>query len=77
MRHAKGDERFVIEVLGQLIAESGNERRDFDLERWVADWMRQPLAELGGQTPKHALGQPEGLEAVKQILERMRGGLAA
>ena len=49
----------------------------FDLETWVAQWMREPLPELGDKTPAEMLRNPEGQRAVEQVLERMRGGLPA
>jgi uncharacterized protein (DUF2384 family) len=51
--------------------------KDFDLEGWVAQWMREQLPELGGKTPAEMLRNPEGQRAVEQVLERMRGGLPA
>jgi uncharacterized protein (DUF2384 family) len=50
---------------------------DFDLDAWLAAWMTEPLPELGGKTPGEMLKNPEGLRAVEQVLERMRGGLPA
>lgn len=67
----------VIAMLRGLLEGSGDRQqlKDFDLERWVARWMREKLPELGGKTPAEAVRTPEGLRAVEQILERMRGGL--
>lgn len=69
----------VVATLRRLLAESGDapQLRDFDLERWVAGWLRQGLPELGGKTPAEMLRNPEGQRAVEQVLERMRGGLPA
>jgi putative toxin-antitoxin system antitoxin component (TIGR02293 family) len=69
----------VTATLRRLLDESGDvERlREFDLDAWVAAWMVEPLPELGGKTPAEMLKNPEGLRAVEQVLERMRGGLPA
>ncbi len=69
----------VVATLRKLLDESGDpeQLKDFDLEAWVAQWMRQELPELGGKTPAQMLRNPEGQRAVEQVLERMRGGLAA
>jgi putative toxin-antitoxin system antitoxin component (TIGR02293 family) len=69
----------VAATLRRLLEESGDPERlkDFDLEGWVAQWMREQLAELGGKTPAEMLRNPEGQRAVEQVLERMRGGLPA
>jgi putative toxin-antitoxin system antitoxin component (TIGR02293 family) len=69
----------VAATLRRLLEESGDpeQLKDFDLEGWVAQWMREQLPELGGKTPAQMLRNPEGQRAVEQVLERMRGGLPA
>ena len=69
----------VAATLRRLLQESGNAEllNGFDLEAWVARWMREQLPELGGKTPAEMLRNPEGQRAVEQVLERMRGGLPA
>jgi putative toxin-antitoxin system antitoxin component (TIGR02293 family) len=69
----------VAATLRRLLEESGDpeQLKDFDLEGWVAQWMREQLPELGGKTPAEMLRNPEGQRAVEQVLERMRGGLPA
>ena len=69
----------VMATLRRLLAESGDPEQlaKFDLEAWVAQWMRQPLPELGDKTPAEMLRNPEGQRVVEQVLERMRGGLPA
>ena len=69
----------VAATLRRLLEESGDPEllKDFDLEAWVAQWMREQLPELGGKTPAEMLRNPEGQRAVEQVLERMRGGLPA
>lgn len=69
----------VMATLRRLLEESGDPQQlaGFDLEAWVAQWMREPLPELGNKTPAEMLRNPEGQRAVEQVLERMRGGLPA
>ncbi len=69
----------VAATLRRLLEESGDpeQLKDFDLEGWVAQWMRERLSDLGGKTPAEMLRNPEGQRAVEQVLERMRGGLPA
>lgn len=69
----------VVATLRSLLDESGDpeQMKDFDLEGWVAQWMHEELPDLGGKTPAEMLRNPEGLRAVEQVLERMRGGLVA
>jgi putative toxin-antitoxin system antitoxin component (TIGR02293 family) len=69
----------VAATLRRLLEESGDpeQLKEFDLEGWVAQWMRERLVELGGKSPAEMLRNPEGQRAVEQVLERMRGGLPA
>ena len=69
----------LVATLRRLLDESGDPQQleGFDLEAWVAHWMREALPELGGKTPAEMLRNPEGQRAVEQVLERMRGGLTA
>lgn len=69
----------LVATLRRLLAESGDAQAlaQFDLEAWVARWLRLPLAEMGGKTPAELLRNPEGQRALEQVLERMRGGLPA
>lgn len=69
----------VVATLRRLLEESGDPKqlKEFDLSGWVAQWMREELPELGGKTPAEMLRNPEGQRAVEEVLERMRGGLAA
>ena len=69
----------VAATLHRLLHESGDpeQLRNFDVDGWLAQWMRVELPELGGKTPAQMLRNPEGQRAVEQVLERMRGGLPA
>jgi putative toxin-antitoxin system antitoxin component (TIGR02293 family) len=69
----------LLATLRKLLDESGDPEQvqQFDLEGWFAHWVREELPELGGKSPADMLRNPEGLRAVEQLLERMRGGLAA
>jgi len=69
----------VAATLRRLLEESGDpeQLKDFDLDAWVAQWMHEPLPELGDKTPAEMLRNPEGQRAIEQVLERMRGGLPA
>ena len=69
----------VAATLHRLLDESGDlqQLRGFDVEGWLAQWLRNELPELGGKTPAQLLRNPEGQRAVEQLLERMRGGLPA
>ena len=65
--------------LRRLLEESDDplQLAEFDLDTWVAGWMREPLPQIGNKTPAEMLRNPEGQRAVELVLERMRGGLPA
>ena len=69
----------VAATLRRLLEESGDpeQLKDFDLNGWLATWMQEVLPELNGKTPADMLRNPEGMRALEQLLERMRGGLPA
>ncbi|WP_254504313.1 antitoxin Xre/MbcA/ParS toxin-binding domain-containing protein [Duganella vulcania] len=69
----------LLATLRRMLDESGDpeQMKTFDLEGWFAHWVHEKLPELGGKTPADMLRNPEGQRAVEQVLERMRGGLAA
>lgn len=69
----------LLATLRKMLDESGDpeQMKTFDLEGWFAHWVHEKLPELGDKTPADMLRNPEGLRAVEQVLERMRGGLAA
>jgi hypothetical protein len=69
----------LLAILRKMLDESGEPEqvKNFDLEAWFAHWVHQKLPELGGKAPADMLRNPEGQRAVEQVLERMRGGLAA
>lgn len=69
----------LLATLRRMLDESGDsvQMKTFDLEGWFARWVHEKLPELGNKTPADMLRNPEGQRAVEQVLERMRGGLAA
>ena len=69
----------VMATVRRLLQESGDAQQvaSFDLDTWLATWMRQPLPEHGQKTPAEMLRNPEGQRAVELLSERMRGGLPA
>ena len=69
----------IAATLKRLLDESGDPEQvaSFDLEAWLARWMREPLPEFAGKTPGEMLRNPEGQRAIEQVLESMRGGLPA
>jgi putative toxin-antitoxin system antitoxin component (TIGR02293 family) len=69
----------VMATLRRALEESGDPDQfvSFDLEAWLAGWLKEPLPELKHKTPAEMLKNAEGQRALAQIIERMRGGLPA
>lgn len=69
----------VMATLQRALEESGDPEQmaALDLEAWLAQWLKEPLAELRNKTPAEMLRNSEGQRALEQIIERMRGGLPA
>jgi putative toxin-antitoxin system antitoxin component (TIGR02293 family) len=69
----------VMATLRRALDESGDAEQlaSFDLEAWLARWLKEPLAELKNKTPAEMLRNAQGQRALEQVIERMRGGLPA
>jgi putative toxin-antitoxin system antitoxin component (TIGR02293 family) len=69
----------VMAALRRALEESADPEQlaSFDLEAWLARWLREPLPELKNKTPAEMLRNPDGQRALAQIIEGMRGGLPA
>jgi putative toxin-antitoxin system antitoxin component (TIGR02293 family) len=69
----------VMATLRRALDESGDPvlLAAFDQEAWMAQWLKEPLAELKHKTPAEMLRNSQGQRALAQIIERMRGGLPA
>jgi putative toxin-antitoxin system antitoxin component (TIGR02293 family) len=69
----------VMATLRRALEESGEPEQlsTFDQESWLAQWLKEPLAELKNKTPAEMLRNSDGQRALEQVIERMRGGLPA
>ena len=67
----------VAATLRRLLDESGDpeQLKDFDLDAWVAQWMREPLPELGGN-PDASSSDRLGRHTRGTCLTHRRIGLA-
>lgn len=60
-------------TVARIVQESG--RPDgFDAQRWLQQWVSEPVAALGGRRPLDVLAEPGGLELVRTTLLRMQSG---
>jgi putative toxin-antitoxin system antitoxin component (TIGR02293 family) len=66
----------LAKLVGQvqaMVAESGNPE-GFDAEKWLSNWLREPVPALGGQRPIELLDTMEGQALVSTIVARMQTG---
>lgn len=47
---------------------------DFDLDRWLQDWLQRPQLALGGACPINLLNTKDGIEAVRRTLGAVLSG---
>jgi len=72
---ASAHRRVALRVRMMLHATTAD-ASSFDVDAWVAAWMKSPLPQLGGKRPAEILLMLEGWEAVEGALESMGGGPA-
>ncbi|MDP3759689.1 MAG: DUF2384 domain-containing protein [Ramlibacter sp.] len=72
---ALGMARLVGQVEA-MVQESG-EPEGFNAAEWVAQWLEEPLAALGGQRPADLMDTAEGQAIVSNMLARMQSGAYA
>lgn len=65
----------LVEKLRQLLEQSGQPGSPINLEAWLEEWIREPSAALGGETPAQAMRTASGRRQVETLLERIREGL--
>lgn len=58
-----------------LAAEQENvEVKDFDVERWVGQWIKRPQPALGGIPPGELMDTPAGRERVMRLIGAIQCG---
>ena len=62
----------LLTQVKEMIEESGNPT-GFDAAAWLARWLNEPLAALGGKCPSYYLDTPEGRDRIALILRQMQG----
>lgn len=69
----------IAKLVGQIEAmlEDSGEPRGFDGPAWLSQWLREPLAALGGAKPVDLLDTMEGQALVAQVLAQVRSGAYA
>ena len=59
-----------------MVEESGDPR-GFNAAPWVARWLEEPLAALGGRKPRELMDTAEGQAVVSNMLARAQSGAYA
>jgi len=65
----------INKVDDMLAAENDNEAaRNFDVEKWVGDWIQRPQPALGGMAPAQLMDTPSGRASVMRVLGAIQSG---
>lgn len=72
---ALGMARLVGQV--EALVQDSGEPKGFNAAEWVAQWLEEPLAALGGQRPADLMDTAEGQAIVSNVLARMQSGAYA
>lgn len=65
----------INKVDDMLAAESDNEAaRNFDVEKWVGEWIQRPQPALGGMAPAQLMDTPSGRASVMRVLGAIQSG---
>lgn len=64
----------LIAQVEAMLAESGDPvaAADFDVGKWLANWLEQPMPALGGRRPIEYMATFEGQERVSRLLAIMQ-----
>ncbi len=63
-------------ALAQGIVENSTapEAKDFDVGKWLGQWIERPQPALGGRKPADLIGTPTGLQMVARVLGAIESG---
>lgn len=65
----------INKVDDMLAAETDNEEaRNFDVEKWVGEWIQRPQPALGGLAPAELMDTPTGRASVMRVLGAIQSG---
>ena len=65
----------INKVDDMLAAEKDNEdARNFDVEKWVGEWIQRPQPALGGLAPAELMDTPTGRASVMRVLGAIQSG---
>jgi len=64
----------VKDRLQSALDAGGESPPEFDLDRWLEEWLELPQPALGGSRPIELLNSPEGLTSVRRALGALISG---
>lgn len=65
----------LIRVAQEILDDSTSDAaKDFDVVRWLGQWIEQPQPALGGRKPAEYLDTPTGIELVCRVIGAMQSG---
>jgi putative toxin-antitoxin system antitoxin component (TIGR02293 family) len=65
----------IISIAQDIVNESTAEQaKDFDVEKWLGQWIERPQPALGGKKPAEYLDTPTGVEIVSKLLGAIYSG---
>ncbi|KQX96861.1 hypothetical protein ASD28_17370 [Massilia sp. Root133] len=66
----------LINQVKVMLAESGDPvaAAGFDVDKWLTNWLNQPMPSLGGRRPMEYMDTIEGQGQVSRLLARMQSG---
>ena len=64
----------LINKVEEILDPSYPDATNFDVEKWVGDWIQKPQPSLGGKRPAQFMDTPSGREEVKKVLGAIASG---
>lgn len=67
----------MVRLLGiaqSIVDSSTADVRDFDVAKWLGQWIERPQPALGGKRPAELLDTPTGVEVVSRLLGAVESG---
>lgn len=71
---ALGLARLLAIAKGIVENSTAPEAKDFDVAKWLGQWIERPQPALGGRKPADLIGTPTGLEMVARVLGAIESG---
>jgi putative toxin-antitoxin system antitoxin component (TIGR02293 family) len=68
----------MVRLLGiaqNIVENSTADVKDFDVSKWLGQWLERPQPSLGGKRPAELLDTPTGLEVVSRLLGAVESGV--